>query len=333
MRALVTGGTGFIGTHLVKKLSDEGNEIKCLVRKDSKIDFLKTLGVEFVVGDIIDKNSLKNVAENIDVVYHLASIVDHKKSIKSYKEHYDVNVSGTNNLVKACLDSDVKNFVYVSSIAVIGNRNFKKLIDENIECRPNTLYGKAKFEAEKLLLDYFNRENFPVNIVRPPVIYGDGDSKGSIFSLSRFVNNRIKKNQPYPFFSGGKSITSLCYVKNLVYGLAVVGKSGNVGEIYHIADIRPYNIREVVEIIGEVLNGNLKKISIPKSVVWFGSLFFEPFSMLGINTPLNFRKYGEMTNNIAFDVSKIRKLGYNPEDNLKKYLSETIGWYKQNNLL
>ena len=333
MKVLVTGGTGFIGSHLVKKLVDEKNEVKCLVRKDSNTNFLKNLRIELVVGDTTDKNSLKNITDDIDVIYHLAAIVNHKKTVKSYQEHYNVSVTGTENLVKSCLDSKIKKFVYVSSIAAIGLRNRKMLLDENVECRPNTLYGKAKFEAEKMLLGYFNKNNFPVAIVRPSSIYGEGDSKGSILSLARFVNNRIKKNQPYPFFSHGKNTTSLCYVKNLVKGFSIVGENGESGEVYHIADARPYTIKEMVETIADVLGGNLKKISIPKSFVWLGSLFFEPFKIIGLNPPLYLRKYVEMTANSAFDISKIRKLGYDPEDNFKKFISNTVNWQKENRLI
>ena len=95
MKVLVTGGTGFIGTHLVKKLVEQGNEVRCLVRENSKTNFLKSLGVELVVGDTRNESSLKNVADGVDVVYHLAAIVDHKKIVKSYKEHNDTGVAGT----------------------------------------------------------------------------------------------------------------------------------------------------------------------------------------------------------------------------------------------
>lgn len=333
MKVLVTGGTGFIGNNLARLLVENGNQVKCLVRKDSDIENLRDIGVELFVGDVTDEDSLRNIADDVDVVYHLAALVDHRKNIKSYQAHYDIGVAGTENLVKNCLDGKIKKFVYVSSIAAIGLRNRKKLLDETVECKPNTIYGKAKFEAEKMLLNYFNKNNFPVSIVRPPVIYGEGDSKGSIFSLTRFVNNRIRKNQPYPFFSQGKNITSLCYVKNLVKGFSIVGEKGKSGEIYHIADARPYTIREMVETIADVLRGNLKEISIPKSLIWLGSLCFEPLKMVGLNPPLYMRKYVEMTANSAFDISKIKGIGYNTEDNFRKYIESTINWYKENKLL
>jgi len=331
MKVIVKGGTGFIGTHLVKKLLDEKNEVRCLVRKDSKIENLK--GVEFFVGDITEENSLKTIADDVDIVYHLASIVDHKKIIKSYKEHYNISVVGTENLVKKCLDSGIEKFVYISSISEIGLKDRKELIDEGEECRPNTLYGKAKRETEEMVLKYFNENKFPVSIVRPSVIYGEGDSKGSIFSLIRFVKNRSKKNQPYPFFSQGKNIISLCYVKNLVKGFSIVGDVGKIGEIYHIADARHYTIKETVETIADVLGRNLKEITIPKSFIWMGGLFFQPFKMLGLNPPLDLSKYLEMTASSAFNISKIRELGYNPEDNFRKNIESTISWCKENKLI
>jgi len=333
MKALVTGGTGFIGSHLVKTLVDRGNEVRCLVREASKTDSLKNLGAELVFGDITNKDSLKTVANDTEIVYHLAAIVDRKHQ-KSYQEHYSISVTGTENLVKACLEGSIKKFVYFSSSAAIGVRNTDKLLDESVICHPTTSYGKAKLETEKLLLNYFNSSNFPVNIIRPPVVYGHGDETGRFLSLTKFVNKRAARNQPYPFFDHGKNLTSLCYVKNLVEATILAGESNHTGEIYHIADARPYTIREMVETIAEILNVKLKTISVPKSIVWLGSLILEPFKMIGLNPPLYRQKFVEMTANFALDISKAREqLGYNPEDNFKEYVKETVEWYRESNFL
>jgi nucleoside-diphosphate-sugar epimerase len=118
-----------------------------------------------------------------------------------------------------------------------------------------------------------------------------------------------------------------------VKGFSIVGDVGKIGEIYHIADARHYTIKETVETIADVLGRNLKEITIPKSFIWMGGLFFQPFKMLGLNPPLDLSKYLEMTASSAFNISKIRELGYNPEDNFRKNIESTISWCKENKLI
>ena len=332
MKILVTGGTGFIGSHVVKKLVANGHEVRCLVRETSQTDALKKLGVELVHGDITDKDSLKAVAKDIDIVYHLAAIVDYRH-VKS-DQMYHVSLNGTENLVKACLEGNVKKFVYFSSISAIGVRDVKRPLDETVLCRPNTLYGKGKLATENMLLNYFNISGFPVNIIRPPVIYGCGDKYGGIQSLTKFINNRAMRKQPYPFFSHGKNLFSLCYAGNLVEGTILAGESSHTGEIYHLADARPYTRVEQVATIAEALNVRLHSISIPKSLIWAGSLVFEPLKMLGLNPPLYLRRYVEMTANCPLDITKAREqLGYEPPDKFKEYIAEAVDWYGANGLL
>jgi nucleoside-diphosphate-sugar epimerase len=332
MNILVTGGTGFIGNHLVKKLVENGNEVRCLVRKNSKTDFLKRLGVELVVGDIRKKDSLKGVAKDVDIIYNLAAIVDHRHKT-AYEDHYNVNVTGTKNLVEECIENNIKKFVYLSSNAAIGVRNDKKPLDEKVECRPSTPYGEAKFETEKLLLGYFKNSNFPVNIIRPPVVYGRGSEDG-VLSLTKFIINRGRKRQPYPFIDHGKNMISLCYVENLIEAIILVGETNHVGEIYHIADARVYTIREYVKTIADVLEINLSEISVPKLLVSFASFLLEPLKAAGLNPPLYRRKFVEMTAYFSLDITKAKNdLGYNPKDSFRDYMKLTLEWYRKNNLL
>lgn len=333
MAILVTGGTGFIGSHLVKKLIEKGHKVKCLVRETSQTDFLKNLGVELVFGDITNKDSLKAIAKDVDVVYHLAALVDHR-TVGSYQTHHRVSLTGTENLVKACLEGRVKKFVYFSSISAIGVRNVDRPLDETALCRPITAYGKGKLETEKMLLNCFNSTGFPVNIIRPPVVYGYGDKGGGIWHTAKFINDRVVRNQPFPFFNHGNNLTSLCYVHNLVEAAILAGESSHTGEIYHIADARPYTVRERVETIAEALKVKLRKVYVPKSIAWLGGLILEPLEMLGLNPPLSRRKYVEITANCPLDITKARQqLGYDPEDNFKEYIKETVEWYRGNNLL
>ena len=333
MGVLVTGGTGFIGSHLVKKLTEKGHKVRCLVRETSQTDFLKNLGVELVFGDITNKDSLKAIAKNVDTVYHLAALIDHR-SVGSYQMHCYVSLIGTENLIKACIEGKVKKFIYFSSISAIGCRNVDRPLDETALCRPVTPYGKGKLETEKMLLGYFNSFSFPVNIIRPSVVYGCGDKYGGIWHLTKFINDRALRNQPYPFFNHGNNLISLCYVHNLIEATILAGESSHTGEIYHIADARPYTKKEVVETIVEVLNVKLRKIYIPKSIAWLGSLILEPLEMLGFNLPLSRRKYVEITANCFLDIAKAKKqLGYEPEDNFKKYIQETVEWSQENKLL
>ena len=333
MKVLVTGGTGFIGSKLVTELVKKGYQTKCLVRQNSKTDFLRDMGVELVTGDITNKDSLNGIASDVDIVYHLAAIVDHTNTT-SLSQHNTVSITGTDNLVKVFLNSTINRFVYISSIAAIGIRNTKNLIYETVSCHPTTHYGAAKLETEQLLLRYFNDSGFPVNIIRPPVVYGYGEKSGGILNIARFVNDRVRRKEPFPFIGKGKNQTSLCYVNNLVEAILLAGESKYTGEIYHITDARPYTWREIITTIANALGAKLHTISFPKSIVGLGSFVLEPLKMVGLNPPLHRRRFIDVSANCALDITKAREqLGYNPSDNFELYMKETIEWYRESALL
>jgi nucleoside-diphosphate-sugar epimerase len=172
MVTLVTGSTGFVGQHLVKKLLiDERRQVKCLARKNSNISILKEIGAEIVFGDVTDRESLKNAIADVDVVYHTAGHIENGFR-QPYDKLYQINVEGTHNLLEASSKQNVKKFVYFSSMAAVGVRTVEELVNEEITCQPDTQYGKSKFEAETVVAKYYQEIGLPAIIIRPPMIYG-----------------------------------------------------------------------------------------------------------------------------------------------------------------
>jgi nucleoside-diphosphate-sugar epimerase len=150
LKALVTGGTGFIGSHLTEALIRKGVHVRCLLRKTSDLKWLKGLPVEFVSGDCNDKTSLKEAVRGVNWVFHLAGTT---KAIKK-ETYFEVNGFGTENLIQACLENNprLQKFIYISSQAAAGpskNGSDKKELDS---CEPVSFYGRSKRPGEESVL-------------------------------------------------------------------------------------------------------------------------------------------------------------------------------------
>jgi nucleoside-diphosphate-sugar epimerase len=207
LKTLVTGATGFIGTHLVKALVEEGRDVKCLVRKTSNTKFLEGLGVEFFYGDLRIKDSLKGIIKDVNIVYHLAGEIYSKRS----RDFYRINLDGTKNLVEVGLSENIDKFIFLSSIAAVGpNREHDILLNEQSLCSPINPYGRSKLEAEKLLTKFFEKYEFPAIIIRAPIIYGPSKQSNIITKILHM----IYKNR-FLIMGDGKNLRSLCYIDNL----------------------------------------------------------------------------------------------------------------------
>ena len=337
MKLLVTGATGFIGSYLVENLLSKGFDVFCLVRKSAskeKINALMEKGAKICYGDITDKNSLRSIPKDIDVVFHLAALID--RALPKYEPYYQVNVLGTKNLVERLLDSNIKKFIFTSSIAAVGLvKTENGLLDENVKCNPITFYGKSKYEAERLLFRYFTENKFPILIIRPPTIYGPG-SKHAILDMARLIKRKSLRHEPFVYINRGRAKTSLCYIENVIEALLLTIKCKRIGEIFHVDDGRPYTTKEMVETIASVLGAELCFVSIPKRVArGFASLNEMLSEIFGLKIISITRKEVELfSTDLAFDITKARRyLGYEPKNNFKKFMEETIEWYKENHLL
>ena len=324
MKIAVTGGTGFIGSQLVKYLVSEGHEIKVLVRKTSNTKILKRLNVKLVIGDIRDRESVETLVNDVEVVYHVAAQV--YKGSKD--EFWSVNLHGTENMLKACLNKSINKFVHVSSVGVTGNVKTPPS-NESDPYNPTFPYDRSKCEAEKLVLRYHLEHEMPVTIVRPAAVYGPG-----AFHWSRLYQAIQKGN--FPFIGSMKNLIHLCYIDNLLQGIMLAtDKRESVGEIYIIGDEKPVTWVEHIKTIAEVLGVNPPTRHIPPSLMKVIVYLSEFKSWMFGGEPLITQRWlVEITKNFAYDITKAKKtLGYDPKISLKEGIIRTVEWYRQNGLL
>lgn len=331
MKILVTGGTGFIGSHLIEALRKKGEDFVCLVRKESNWQPLAKKGIKLVFADLKERKKVFSELEKIgkmDVVFHLASFLSDEPV--PYRVFYENNVLGTKNLADFFLDKKLKRFIYYGSIAGIGIREIKGLVNEKTPCKPDLPYGRSKLETEKLLLSYFKRYRFPVVILRPPTVYGPGEKRNFLI-LCRTIKSGLFK-----IIGSGENRMSFCYVGNLIAPTLAAAKKKRVeGKVFLIADTRPVTMREMTETIAKAEKVKLSSIKIPIFLAKIIGLFFDILSKIfKRQMPLSLGRVKTMTANFAYDISKAKRiLGYKPPRDWQADVAKTIKRYQENGLL
>lgn len=240
-RILVTGGTGFIGSHLVSRLVKSGERVRVLCRKTSDLSALPKDGVEVFYGDVRDCSSLNNALEGTDLVYHLAAAMQ-----GNWLTYLDTTVGGTRNLLAAARQCDVRKLVYVSSLSVLDAIRYPDggEIDETFsyEQRPKLRgnYSRAKMEAERLVHQSASDPTGPaVVILRPGLVYGPR-GPSYIADVGYFVREKV-----FIVPGKGRRLLPLAYVENLVDALVLSGQSDQAdGRIYNVVDANPPTQRE-----------------------------------------------------------------------------------------
>jgi len=334
MKILVTGATGFIGSHLVERLSREGLKIRCLVRPNSDTSFLETLkGIELFKGDLLRPNSLFEATRGAEKVFHLAA-VSHTIENVDYSFFRERNVLPSIHLAKAAIKNKVKKFIFYSSIEAIGLKraaSVKKPIDETVLSAPETKYGRSKLEVEKSFLALYKKEGLPVVIIRPTVIFGPRDISHGPLKLFKSIQSGM-----FRIVGSGRNLVSWCYVENLVEAtLLAANKKISTAQIYFISDERPYPFEEIAQVAAKCLGVKLSKMKIPPLLAKLACLPTEfGASLVKKEPPLSRSKLRLATQNFVYDVSKARKqLGYRQIYSLEEGMKITISWYKKNGYL
>ena len=192
------------------------------------------------------------------------------------------------------------------------------------DCNPIVPYGKSKLEAERILINFYRVNDFPVVIIRSPIVYGP-KQKSELTKVFRM----IKKGQ-FKIIGDGENIKSLCYIDNLIQGILLAEKKEGIkGEIYFLADERPYSMNELYQTISHLESVELSKKHIPTFVADLCGVLFDIVNKLFRFSFMPLFTMKTVTLSFACDISKaVRELGYAPQIDLKEGLAKTLEWYK-----
>ena len=327
MKALVTGGTGFVGRYLVNRLLADGNECRVLVRPTSDRAGLDASDkLEFWEGDLTKPDSLSGIAADVDYVFHLAA-EGHVSAVseQAFRRFQDINVEGTRNLFEACEGASVQNFVHFSSTAAMGLIK-KALVDESDPPEPVTPYQKSKLESEQVALEEGRKRNVATVIVRPCMIYGVG-GKGEFHKMCRLMRRGM-----FPRVGLGRNLTPLVHVNDVVSGAVLAAEKGRAGEVYLLTSERSLPLAELREMAMEAWG---KKAWYPYVPVWFmfaAAGAFELVAKLGSSAPVVTRRNVASTVwDREFSILKAtRDLGYTPSMDFRTGIGETVRWFQAN---
>ena len=317
---LVTGANGFIGSRLCALLAATGYSVRILCRESSDLTLLKDIPYSKTIGDITRPESLPNAVSGVDYIIHLAGLIKAKDEATFFK----VNQQGTLallNAVKNC-NLDIKKFVLVSSVAASGPAKGtpRKEADPPL---PLTTYGRSKLAGEEALTPFYGL--FPITVVRPPAVYGPGDR--AIFTLFDIVNKGFR-----PYMGGGHNRVQMVYVDDLTRGIKMAMESErSSGETYFMAEAESHSTREMMDIMGRLLEKKGIGITIPMWLLNIIAFISETFFRIIGRPPLFSReKVRELTVDWELDVAKARdQLGFETAVDFTNGARETIDWYRR----
>jgi len=305
MNVFVTGGNGFIGTHLVKKLNHEGHQITIF---DNFSNSLKTnylekenKNIQIIEGDIRNFEDISKCISGHDIVIHLAAKINVIESIKNPKETFEVNVTGTENILRACKKHNIKKIIALSSAAVYGDNddpNFK-FYEEN-HTNAVSPYGSSKLKMEESIFENCKNKEIRSIILRLFNVYGKGQSDEYSGVISKFVNN-IKNNQPLIIFGDGNQTRDFIHIDDvieLIHSIINLNFDKEF-EVYNIGNGKSWKIIDIANL--------MIKISTTKNKILFKE-----------------KRYGEINHSIASIEKAKNKLNFSPQIILEKGIKKIL---------
>jgi len=304
-KILITGATGRIGNYLVDALVNEKEKVRALVNNGK----VKNENVEIFYGNILDKNTVKKALDGVDIVYHLAAVVDYlaPKDIV-----WEVNVEGTRNLVEIARG---KKIIYLSSTAVMG-RNLNAA-NEETPCHPSNFYGKTKLEAEKIV------KNAEGVIIRSPDVMFPGFTEGYDYVFSKLEEGKM------PLIGDGTNLIHNIHINDLIEGLLLAKENGKPGEVYIVAGKEVKTLKDTLAMACTFLNVEPPTKSTPKFLAKAVAQYKVFKSKITKERPNLIPEYiDKITANRSFDISKAkRELDFEPKIGYEIAIKEMVEDY------
>jgi len=325
-KIFVTGGNGFIGSCLVKKLIDMGEEPVCLILPGENSEEIKNFGAKIVFGDITDKKTLYPALEDVSIIYHLAASLGSKDpDILNL-----INVEGTKNLIDVAIELKlpIEKFLMTSSVAAAGPVKKGEIQNEYRKPDPVSDYGKSKLKAEQYLIS--KKTLIPFTIIRFPLVYGPR-SDGGLFTAFKLLSRHLELKFP-------EMETNIAYVEDIADGMieAVLSKK-TVGEVFTIGEDHVYSTREIVEKMKDVLDIWTITIPVSTSLLYFFCFIFESFAKITGKDPILRKKNLDEYFKYRYWGYSIKKaadyFGYKSKVSFDEGIKRTFDWYRKNGIV
>ncbi|GAB1429360.1 NAD-dependent epimerase/dehydratase family protein [Ignavibacteria bacterium] len=323
MQVLLTGATGFIGSHVADMLLEKGYDVRCLTRKTSNLKWLERKRVHRVEGSLDLPETLADAVRGADIILHVAGLT----SAKSAEEFMRGNRDATRNLLEAAerYSPNLQRFLHVSSLAVCGPAASADVpVTEELPCRPITTYGRTKLAAEEVVHSYASK--IPTTIVRPPAVYGPRDS--AVLTFFQSVAKGI-----VPLIGFDKKLVSLVNGLDLARGIIEAAESpAAVGQTYFISSDEFYAWEQIGEITRIALGKKFAvRARLPHSLVFGIAGIVGGLGQFSKKPPvLNFEKGRDITRRywICSTAKARRDFGYKQKISIEDGIRQTVDWYK-----
>ncbi len=327
MKALVTGGTGFLGSHIVERLVKRGDHVRVLVRPTSKTAFLESLGgVELVQGDVTDAPSLAPALSGVDVVYHAAAMVADWGPWEGFRS---VTIAGTRNMLKVATAAGVGRFLYVSTDGVYRYQDLRRGVTEDTPMETHfgafDYYRKSKTITEKIVRRHLDRGALPITIVRPALVLGERDA-AMLPGVIAFL-----KSPRSMYLGSGRNRLPIVYGGDVAEICILAATSGQAtGQTYNAVNEEYVTQRDLFEIAAEFAGLQLPNRSMP-----FRAVYAAVFAMELRSRVPDWKPRPELTrfsaNLLGVDFVESaakahRELGWKPEVGLREAVRRSVEW-------